>query len=88
MFDYLNFPDPQLYLVGFVCFDTLVDDWTTTGPLTTETNSHSSAVRDFTMRTKVVTPAKTPLDHNEQIISLDTSNIPLIERPKFKLPLN
>ena len=21
MFDYLNFPDPSLYLVGFVCYD-------------------------------------------------------------------
>lgn len=26
MFDYLNFPDPSLYLVGFECYDGSVDE--------------------------------------------------------------
>ena len=29
MLDYLNFPDPQLYLVGFVCFESMSTDITT-----------------------------------------------------------
>jgi hypothetical protein len=63
MFDYLNFPDPQLYLVGFVCIDNPAEDWTT------EATTFGSTAKDFTARTKVVTPTKTPLEHYDQRVS-------------------
>lgn len=40
MLDYLNFPDPQLYLIGFVCFDSLSID------ITTDNDSRRTSVQD------------------------------------------
>jgi hypothetical protein len=40
MLDYINFPDPQLYLVGFVCFDSLSID------IMTDNDSRRASVQE------------------------------------------